>query len=164
MTAPATSDNTTGLDYFLYGMALANHSTCLRSKWESPACGAKVVAYLAGMGEHLCYMVCKVLTFVCFIFLNLALLVHYLSSVIQRLDEGEKMKRQIRLLVGLLVLAETVPGACVDAVGILCPPLAYEAHSCLKQQVTRRCFEKWGIVDHSMSNGEFDSLNYFSKI
>ncbi len=155
----------TAFDHFLYGMALANHASQLSENWdEVHSCSDKSAAYTFGIGEHVVYLLFKIVTAVAFIFIAIGLTIHYVSGLATKQDETEMTTRVVRMQLGLLVLGEALLGIFVDMIGLLSPPLAYMTHSCLKEQLTRRAFEKLGIIDHSMPSREFTASGYFSKL
>ncbi len=137
-------------DTFIFGLALTNHAHHLASNWER-AKGAKesTIAYAAGMAEHLLYAAFKTVVVAGSFFANIALALHYLLGHIQSVEEEQLTQRKVRLLVGLLILGEGMLSLGVDAVGVLYPPGAYKAHVFLMEHITRRAFERLGIVDHN---------------
>lgn len=146
-------------------MALSNHASYLGGNWsEDAACAKKALAYPAGMGEHLIYVLFKVASVVTFFFVTIGLGLYCLGSMLAGTEEEALTKREVRLKVSCLIFGEGILGIGVDLAGLLCPPAAYRAHACLKEHVTRRAFEKWGIIDHDLPSEGFMALNYFSKV
>jgi len=152
-------------DNFLYGAALANHAHYLSENWEEDhETGVRVAAYFVGMGEHVLYAMYKVVLIVGFLFINLALAAHYGYSLATGTEEATLTNRKYRLYVGLLILGEAIPALLVDAGGIVCPPAAYRVHMILKDNITRRCFEKMGIIEHSLPPEQFQVMDYWTKV
>lgn len=140
-----TDQNLGNFDNFLCGMALTNHMGFLSSNWQGTriACPQRTVAYLFGIGEHVFYLVIKVATFVSFIFINLTLLAKFFLSIFM-CRSAQAKRAKMRLLTGLLIMIETVPGIGVDAIGVICPPLAYKVHSVIKKTITCPALNRLG--------------------
>ena len=139
-------------DTFSFGLALTNHASHLSPNWErAESTQKRAFAYVTGMAEHVLYVAFKAVVVVGSIFANIALALHYLLGHIQSIDEEKLTQRKVRLLIGLLISGEAMLGLGVDTVGVIYPPGAYKAHAFLMKHVTRRAFERLGIVDYTES-------------
>lgn len=152
------------VDNLIYGMALTNHMTYFKPCWADGSPCGKVFAYPLGMLEHLAYLLCKIVTAVAFILISIVLAFHYLMHFCENTSNEVATKRLIRMQVSGLVLGESLAGIFVDFVGFFCPPAGYTAHTFLRQQVTRRSFERWGIIEYSTSEEAFANINFFARI
>ena len=138
------------LDNVLYGLARANHVHYLSENWDEGATLAqKVVGYPFGMGEHLLYAMWKAVAIATLILVDLGLAIHYLVTK----DDSTLQ----RLKVGVLALNDAVMGLVVDAIGVVCPPLAYRIDALFEEMITDQWCAKLGIPKEP-------AINFFSKV
>lgn len=148
----------TSFDYVLCGTALSMHAHYLSENWEGEEgkeCELSI-AYIAGIGEHALYALYKVAIFVPVLILNLCLAIQYAFKG----SDANAM----RLKVGVLILGETIPAVCIDCLGVLCPPVAYKVHIYLKETVTRRYFNEWGLSKTDLKKEDFQVMEYWARI
>lgn len=161
--------------YALSGMVMLNHWQPLASNWKKESeedleveqenanesreepidrvkdqCVKHPSAYAAGVLGHAISSFEKIVAIIALFFVDVALTAHYFKPQLIReeVSEGELAKREMRLILGWIALADSVPSLFVDAfVGVFCPPAAYRIHDLIIEKCYLPLFVALEITD-----------------